>query len=54
MNIFDQYIDKLKKIVKDLSKKGTISLPDKLDGITAEIPPEKFNCDISNLVAILS
>ena len=53
MNIFDQYIDKLKKIIKDLSKKGTISLPDKLDGITAEIPPEKFNCDISTNVAMV-
>ena len=53
MNIFDQYIDKLKKILTDLSKKGTISLPDKLDGITAEIPPEKFNCDISTNVAMV-
>ena len=53
MNIFDQYIDKLKDILKDLSKKGTIILPDKLDGITAEIPPEKFNCDISTNVAMI-
>ncbi len=53
MNIFDQYIEKLKKILTDLSNKGTISLPDKLDDITAEIPPEKFNCDISTNVAMV-
>ena len=46
MNIFDQYLDNLKKILLDLSKQGEIILPDKLDGINAEIPPEKFNCDI--------
>ena len=47
MNIFDQYLDKIKKIILDLSKKGKIILPDNLDGINTEIPPEKFNCDIS-------
>ena len=39
MNIFDQYLDKLKKILLDLSKNGKFILPDKLNGITAEIPP---------------
>jgi arginyl-tRNA synthetase len=53
MNIFDQYLDNLKKILLDLSKKGEIILPDKLDGINAEIPPEKFNCDISTNVAMV-
>ncbi len=53
MNIFDQYLDKIKKIILDLSKKGKIILPDNLDGINAEIPPEKFNCDISTNVAMV-
>ena len=53
MNIFDQYLDYLKKILLDLSKQGEIILPDKLDGINAEIPPEKFNCDISTNVAMV-
>ena len=53
MNIFDQYLDNLKKILLDLSKQGEIILPDKLDGINAEIPPEKFNCDISTNVAMV-
>ena len=53
MNIFDQYLDKIKKIILDLSKKGKIILPDNLDGINTEIPPEKFNCDISTNVAMV-
>ena len=53
MNIFDQYLDKIKKILLDLSKHGNLILPDKLDGITTEIPPSKFNSDISTNVAMV-
>jgi len=53
MNIFDQYLEKIKKIILDLSKKGKIILPDNLDGINTEIPPEKFNCAISTNVAMV-
>ena len=53
MNIFDQYLDKIKKIILDLSKKGNLILPEKLDGITSEIPPSKFNSDISTNVAMV-
>ena len=53
MNIFDKYLDKIKKILLDLSKNGDLILPDKLDGITTEIPPVKFNSDISTNVAMV-
>ena len=53
MNIFDQYLDKIKKVLLDLSKNDNLILPDKLDGITAEIPPSKFNSDISTNVAMV-
>ena len=53
MNIFEQYLDKIKKILLDFSKKGDLILPDSLDGITAEIPPSKFNSDISTNVAMV-
>ena len=53
MNIFDQYLDKIKNILLDLSKNGNIILPEKLDGITTEIPPAKFNSDISTNVAMV-
>ena len=52
MNIFDQYLDKIKKIILEISKNGDLILPEKLDGITAEIPPSKFNSDISTNVAM--
>ena len=52
MNIFEQYIYKIKKIILDLSKNGDLILPDNLDGINAEIPPSKFNSDISTNVAM--
>jgi arginyl-tRNA synthetase len=53
MNIFDQYLDKLRKVILDLSKKDDLILPDKLDGITAEIPPSNFKSDISTNVAMV-
>ena len=52
MNIFEEYLNKIKKVLLDLSKNGELILPDKLDGINTEIPPEKFNCDISSNVAM--
>ena len=53
MNIFDHYLDKIKKILLDLADEGIISLPEKLDGINTEIPPEKFNCDLSTNVGMV-
>ena len=52
MNIFEEYLDKIKKILLELSKNGELIIPDKLDGINTEIPPSKFNCDISSNVAM--
>ena len=53
MNIFDIYLDKIKNVLDVLSKKDEIVLPEKLDGINAEIPPAKFDCDISTNVAMV-
>jgi len=53
MNIFDQYLDKIKKILLDLSNDNVLKLPDNLNGITAEIPPPKFDSDISTNVAMV-
>ena len=53
MNIFDIYLDNIKKSLIDLSKEGLVKLPDSLDGINTEIPPEKFNCDISSNVGMV-
>ena len=53
MNIFELYLDKIKKILLDLSKNSNLILPEKLDGITTEIPPSRFNSDISTNVAMV-
>ena len=52
MNIFDLYLIKIKDILKDLSKQNKIILHQNLEGITAEIPPVKFDSDISTNVAM--
>ena len=52
MNIFELYLEKLKIVLFDLSKTGYLTLPKNLDGITVEIPPSKFNFDISTNVAM--
>ena len=53
MNIFEQYLDKIKEILSTLSSNGDLILPDSLNGITAEIPPSKFDSDISTNVAMI-
>ena len=53
MNIFDLYLDKIKDVLSTLSKNNEIILPESLEGINAEIPPAKFDCDISTNVAMV-
>ena len=53
MNIFEQFLDRIKETLLDLSKKGDLILPDTLNGITAEMPPPKFDSDISTNVAMV-
>ena len=53
MNIFEQYLDKIKEILSTLSLNGELTLPDSLNGITAEITPSKFDSDISTNVAMV-
>ena len=53
MNIFELYLDKIKSIITDLSKEGKIIIPETFNGINSEIPPTKFDCDISTNVAMV-
>ena len=53
MNIFEIYLDKIKSIIIDLSKEGKLIIPETLNAISVEIPPTKFNCDISTNVAMV-
>jgi arginyl-tRNA synthetase len=52
MNIFDLYLDKIIILIKKLNEKGSIELPESLNGINVDIPPANFNCDISTNVSM--
>ena len=39
MNIFNIYLDKIKKIILDQNKIGTLKVPDNLDSINVDVPP---------------
>ncbi len=53
MNIFEIYLEKIKNILKDLNKNGSIKIPDDLNSLIVDIPPEKFKSDISSNVAMI-
>ena len=53
MNIFELYLDKIKSIIVELSKKNQLIVPESFNGINAEILPPKFDCDISTNVAMV-
>ena len=53
MNIFEEYLNKIKNIIKDQNKKGLLNLPENLNSINVDIPPEHFDCDISTNVSMV-
>jgi len=53
MNIFENYLLKIEKIIKSAHKDNLLELPDNLSGINVDIPPAKFSGDISTNVAMV-
>ncbi len=53
MNIFELYLEKILKVVKQANKEKLIEVPENLKGINVDIPPPQFNCDISTNVAMV-
>ena len=53
MNIFDQHLSEIKKII--LSEKNSLKLKviENLQGVNLEIPPEQFNFDLSCNIAMV-
>ena len=55
MNIFIDYLKKIKKSLKNLEKNKLIILPKDLENLTVELPPKELEGDIScNAALILS
>ena len=53
MNIFEIYLDKILKLLISAKDNNLFKLPENLSGINVEIPPAKFNCDMSTNVAMV-
>ena len=53
MNIFENYLLKIEKVIKSAHKDNLLELPDNLSSINVDIPPAKFSGDISTNVAMV-
>ena len=53
MNIFEIYLDKILNLIKNAKENNLLELPENLSGINVEIPPAKFNYDMSTNVAMV-
>jgi len=53
MNIFNIYLENIKKLILKLNKEGLIKIPDDLSSINVDIPPQNIDSDISTNVAMV-
>jgi len=53
MNIFEDYLIKIENTIKKANKDNLLELPENLSGINVDIPPAKFNGDVSTNVAMV-
>ena len=53
MNIFEDYLIKIKNTIKRANQDNLLELPENLSGINVDIPPAKFNGDVSTNVAMV-
>ena len=53
MNIFEIYLNKILDLIKKANQDDLIELPENLSGINVDIPPSKYNCDMSTNVAMV-
>ncbi len=53
MNIFDNYLLKINKIIKDNKKILKLSVLENLNNVNLEVPPDHFNYDLSSNVSLV-
>ena len=53
MNIFENYLLMIEKVIKSAHNDNMLELPDNLSGINVDNPPAKFTGDISTNVAMV-
>ena len=53
MNIFENYLSKINKVILDNKDNLKLSILENLDNINLEVPPTHFNYDLSSNVSII-
>ena len=53
MNIFENYLSKINKIILDNNKTLKITNLDNLDNINLEVPPAHFDYDLSSNISLV-
>ena len=53
MNIFENYLSKINKIILDNKKILKLSVLENLNNINLEVPPEHFNYDLSSNISLV-
>jgi len=53
MNIFENYLSKINKIILDNKKILKLTILENLDNINLEVPPDHFNYDLSSNVSLV-
>ena len=53
MNIFENYLSKITKIILDNKKNLKLVSLENLNNVNLEVPPENFNYDLSSNVSLL-
>ena len=53
MNIFENYLSKINKVILDNKHNLKLSILENLDNINLEVPPNHFNYDLSSNVSLI-
>ena len=53
MNIFENYLSKINKIILENKKILSLSTLENLENLNLEIPPEHFNYDLSSNISLV-
>ena len=53
MNIFENYLSKINKVILDHKSNLKLTILENLDNINLEVPPNHFNYDLSSNVSLI-
>ena len=53
MNIFENYLSKINKVILDHKNNLKLTILENLDNINLEVPPNHFNYDLSSNISLI-